>query len=61
MWKRSVAVGYRSKQKDENRQELSRKAQKQVERQFVKFYAAERGRPALATRLLVGLHYLKSL
>ena len=33
----------------------------QVERQFGKFYAAERGRPALATRLLVGLHYLKSL
>ena len=28
VWKRSVAVGYRSKQKDENRQELSRKAQK---------------------------------
>jgi len=33
----------------------------QFERQFGKFYAAELGRPALATRLLVGLHYLKSL
>ena len=33
----------------------------QFERQFGKFYAAEMGRPALATRLLVGLHYLKYL
>jgi IS5 family transposase len=33
----------------------------QVEQQFGKFYAAEMGRPALATRLLVGLHYLKYL
>ena len=32
----------------------------QFERQFGQFYA-EMGRPALATRLLVGLHYLKSL
>jgi IS5 family transposase len=33
----------------------------QFERQFGKFYAVEMGRPALATRLLVGLHYLKYL
>ena len=33
----------------------------QFERQFGKFYADEMGRPALATRLLVGLHYLKYL
>ena len=33
----------------------------QFERQFGKFYAEELGRPALATRLLVGLHYLKYL
>jgi IS5 family transposase len=33
----------------------------QFERQFGKFYAEEMGRPALATRLLVGLHYLKYL
>lgn len=33
----------------------------QLERQFGKFYAVEVGRPALATRLLVGLHYLKYL
>ena len=33
----------------------------QFEQQFGKFYAEERGRPALATRLLVGLHYLKDL
>jgi IS5 family transposase len=31
----------------------------QFERQFGQFYAVEMGRPALATRLLVGLHYLK--
>ena len=31
------------------------------ERQFGKFYADEMGRPALATRLVVGLHYLKYL
>ena len=31
------------------------------ERQFGKFYAEERGRPALAPRLLVGLHDLKYL
>ena len=31
------------------------------EQQFGKFYADEMGRPALATRLLVGLHYLKYL
>ena len=31
------------------------------ERQFGKFYADDLGRPALATRLLVGLHYLKYL
>jgi transposase, IS5 family len=33
----------------------------QFERQFGKFYAEEMGRPALATRLLAGLHYLKYL
>lgn len=33
----------------------------QFEQQFGKFYADEMGRPALATRLLVGLHYLKYL
>jgi IS5 family transposase len=33
----------------------------QFERQFGKYYADEMGRPALATRLLVGLHYLKYL
>jgi len=33
----------------------------QFEQQFGKFYAEEMGRPALATRLLVGLHYLKYL
>ena len=33
----------------------------QFDRQFGKFYADEMGRPALATRLLVGLHYLKYL
>ena len=33
----------------------------QFERQFGKFYADDLGRPALATRLLVGLHYLKYL
>jgi transposase, IS5 family len=33
----------------------------QFERQLGKFYAEEMGRPALATRLLVGLHYLKYL
>lgn len=33
----------------------------QFERQFGKFYAVEMGRPGLATRLLVGLHYLKYL
>jgi len=33
----------------------------QFERQFGKFYADDMGRPALATRLLVGLHYLKDL
>ena len=33
----------------------------QCERQFGKFYAEEMGRPALATRLVVGLHYLKYL
>ncbi len=33
----------------------------QFERQLGKFYADEMGRPALATRLLVGLHYLKYL
>ena len=31
------------------------------ERQFGKFYADDLGRPALATRVLVGLHYLKYL
>jgi transposase, IS5 family len=31
------------------------------ERQFGQLYAEEMGRPALATRLLVGLHYLKYL
>jgi IS5 family transposase len=31
------------------------------EQQFGKFYAEEIGRPALATRLVVGLHYLKYL
>lgn len=31
------------------------------EQQFGKLYAEEMGRPALATRLLVGLHYLKYL
>jgi transposase, IS5 family len=31
------------------------------ERQFGKLYAEEMGRPALATRLVVGLHYLKYL
>ena len=31
----------------------------QFERQFGKFYADGQGRPALATRLVVGLHYLK--
>ena len=33
----------------------------QFERQFGQFYAEDMGRPALATRLLVGLHYLKYL
>ena len=33
----------------------------QFERQFGQFYAEDIGRPALATRLLVGLHYLKYL
>jgi IS5 family transposase len=33
----------------------------QFERQFGQFYADDLGRPALATRLLVGLHYLKYL
>ncbi|MBM4258157.1 MAG: IS5 family transposase [Deltaproteobacteria bacterium] len=33
----------------------------QFERQFGKLYAVEMGRPALPTRLLVGLHYLKYL
>jgi transposase, IS5 family len=33
----------------------------QFERQFGKFYAEEMGRPALATRLVVGLHYVKYL
>ena len=33
----------------------------QFERQLGKFYADAMGRPALATRLLVGLHYLKDL
>jgi IS5 family transposase len=33
----------------------------QFERQFGKFYAEGLGRPALATRLVVGLHYLKYL
>jgi transposase, IS5 family len=33
----------------------------QFERQFGQFYAEGVGRPALATRLLVGLHYLKYL
>ena len=33
----------------------------QCERQFGKLYADDLGRPALATRLLVGLHYLKYL
>lgn len=33
----------------------------QFEGQFGKFYAVEMGRPALPTRLLVGLHYLKYL
>ena len=33
----------------------------QFERQFGKFYAEGMGRPALATRLVVGLHYLKYL
>jgi IS5 family transposase len=33
----------------------------QFERQFGQFYAEGMGRPALATRLLVGLHYLKYL
>lgn len=33
----------------------------QFERQFGKFYAEEMGRPALAARLVVGLHYLKYL
>jgi IS5 family transposase len=33
----------------------------QFERQFGQFYADGMGRPALATRLLVGLHYLKYL
>jgi IS5 family transposase len=33
----------------------------QFERQFGQFYADDMGRPALATRLLVGLHYLKYL
>jgi IS5 family transposase len=34
---------------------------RQFERQFGQFYAEGMGRPALATRLLVGLHYLKYL
>ena len=33
----------------------------QFERQFGQFYAEGMGRPALATRLLVGLHYLTYL
>lgn len=33
----------------------------EFERQFGQFYAEGMGRPALATRLLVGLHYLKYL
>src|SRR5258706_16427606 len=33
----------------------------QFERQFGQFYAEGMGRPALATRLVVGLHYLKYL
>ena len=33
----------------------------QFEQQFGKFYADEMGRPALATRLVMGLHYLKYL
>jgi hypothetical protein len=33
----------------------------QCERPFGKFYAEERGRPALATRLVVGLHSLQDL
>jgi transposase, IS5 family len=33
----------------------------QLERQFGKCYADEMGRPALATRVVVGLHYLKYL
>jgi transposase, IS5 family len=33
----------------------------QFERQFGKFYAEGMGRPALATRLVVGLHYLQYL
>jgi IS5 family transposase len=33
----------------------------QFERQFGQCYAEEMGRPALATRLVVGLHYLKYL
>lgn len=33
----------------------------QFERQLGKFYADDMGRPALATRLVVGLHYLKYL
>lgn len=33
----------------------------QFERQCGKFYAEEMGRPALATRLVVGLHYVKYL
>src|ERR1700716_2687255 len=33
----------------------------QFESQFGKFYAEGLGRPALATRLVVGLHYLKYL
>jgi IS5 family transposase len=31
------------------------------ERQCGKFYAEDMGRPALATRLVVGLHYVKYL
>jgi transposase, IS5 family len=33
----------------------------QFARQFGKFYADDMGRPALATRLIIGLHYLKYL
>jgi transposase, IS5 family len=33
----------------------------QFEQRFGKFYAGAMGRPALATRLLMGLHYLKYL